>query len=426
MLKRNSILLTALVAAVLLAQGTDDWIYEQVDGDSLNIRLRPQVAVGADGVIHVCYGASGAPFYHAWKDSVWHRETALRAPISAAFNLAVGRHGEVGVVFYVNPFGGSLYLAEKQDSTWVVDTTPYAAEWPTMWLAYDTAGIPCLSFGNWYADELRFAERRGRVWTYYTLAWFNPPYINLDGPSALIFDSLNRPYVSWAESYYPGGEGLFYIYRDQSGEWTTVSPNGSTWRAFDARDTNQIALFYDRGEAFYYNGEVLDTMEVRWALARLDSGARPHVVYPRGEALVHRYRYSGRWYCDTIMGTGEASFFSLAYSPSHELVLCFVRDNAPWIARRGLPTVSIAEDSPGQNLLSRPETDIPSIVRGSLFLPWTLDPSTPWTLFSITGRKVMELLPGENDIRHVAPGVYFLRSAGSGEQSAVRKVVIQR
>jgi hypothetical protein len=47
-------------------------------------------------------------------------------------------------------------------------------------------------------------------------------------------------------------------------------------------------------------------------------------------------------------------------------------------------------------------------------------------LLDVTGRRVMDLQPGDNDIRHVAPGVYFLRSAGSGERSAVRKVVVQR
>jgi hypothetical protein len=48
------------------------------------------------------------------------------------------------------------------------------------------------------------------------------------------------------------------------------------------------------------------------------------------------------------------------------------------------------------------------------------------SLTDISGRKVMDLAPGQNDIRHIAPGVYFLRPAESGERPAVRKVVIQR
>jgi hypothetical protein len=71
-----------------------------------------------------------------------------------------------------------------------------------------------------------------------------------------------------------------------------------------------------------------------------------------------------------------------------------------------------------------------TFVRGVLFLPLTLEPWAPWTLVSTTGRKVMDLKPGENDIRHIAPGVCFVREEGSriqgSEGSSVRKVVIQR
>jgi hypothetical protein len=48
----------------------------------------------------------------------------------------------------------------------------------------------------------------------------------------------------------------------------------------------------------------------------------------------------------------------------------------------------------------------------------------------IIGRKVMDLKPGPNDIRHLAPGVYFMREEGSRIQGAegpsVKKLVIQR
>jgi hypothetical protein len=54
--------------------------------------------------------------------------------------------------------------------------------------------------------------------------------------------------------------------------------------------------------------------------------------------------------------------------------------------------------------------------------------SCPALLLDVAGRKVMELQRGENDIRYLAPGVYFVRTAESGTRSAVsvRKVVIQR
>ncbi|MFO7676513.1 MAG: hypothetical protein R6X12_09385 [bacterium] len=50
----------------------------------------------------------------------------------------------------------------------------------------------------------------------------------------------------------------------------------------------------------------------------------------------------------------------------------------------------------------------------------------PAVLLDITGRRVMELAPGENDVRHLAPGVYFLLPAGARDASGVRKVIVQR
>jgi hypothetical protein len=51
------------------------------------------------------------------------------------------------------------------------------------------------------------------------------------------------------------------------------------------------------------------------------------------------------------------------------------------------------------------------------------------SLSDISGRKVLDLRPGANDVRALAPGVYFVRSepsAASREPSAVTKVVVTR
>jgi hypothetical protein len=50
-------------------------------------------------------------------------------------------------------------------------------------------------------------------------------------------------------------------------------------------------------------------------------------------------------------------------------------------------------------------------------------------LLDISGRKVMELAPGPNDIRHLAPGVYFVRRPETEDgrpHTAMRKIVILR
>jgi hypothetical protein len=67
----------------------------------------------------------------------------------------------------------------------------------------------------------------------------------------------------------------------------------------------------------------------------------------------------------------------------------------------------------------------PTIVRGVLFLPSSLLTANS-SLLSIDGRKVLDLHPGANDVRSLAPGVYFLRQASSmmRDASSVIKVVI--
>jgi hypothetical protein len=55
-------------------------------------------------------------------------------------------------------------------------------------------------------------------------------------------------------------------------------------------------------------------------------------------------------------------------------------------------------------------------------------PAVGASLLDVSGRNVLELRLGANDVRALAPGVYFVRElvAGSGEQYRMRKVVIAR
>jgi hypothetical protein len=76
------------------------------------------------------------------------------------------------------------------------------------------------------------------------------------------------------------------------------------------------------------------------------------------------------------------------------------------------------------------ERRIVTIVRNVLFLPeaCNVGRGVPVVLLDISGRRVMELESGDNDVRHLASGVYFVRlvsGVGRGA-SGVRKVIIQR
>jgi hypothetical protein len=72
----------------------------------------------------------------------------------------------------------------------------------------------------------------------------------------------------------------------------------------------------------------------------------------------------------------------------------------------------------------------PSIVRGVLEMPEATSrrPQAPSVLLDISGREVLNLHPGPNDVSGLAPGVYFVRQVSSTERSAssVAKVILTK
>jgi hypothetical protein len=71
----------------------------------------------------------------------------------------------------------------------------------------------------------------------------------------------------------------------------------------------------------------------------------------------------------------------------------------------------------------------PSVVRGVLFVAGARDEGqgTRDELLDISGRKVLNLKSGANDVSHLAPGIYFVREAHAQAQAqAICKVIITR
>jgi hypothetical protein len=114
---------------------------------------------------------------------------------------------------------------------------------------------------------------------------------------------------------------------------------------------------------------------------------------------------------------------AMAYGPGWQ----YDESDAPLSIRPG----GVQEKDEGGRMKAAPATR--TVVRDVLWLPGQSGdrPSCGGTvpiLLDISGRRVMDLQPGENDIRYLAPGIYFVRSAERGTRSAVsvRKVLIQR
>ena len=91
----------------------------------------------------------------------------------------------------------------------------------------------------------------------------------------------------------------------------------------------------------------------------------------------------------------------------------------------------VAEETPNAEVRM---TNAATIVRGALFLPRDMTglPGNPDriprpTLLDATGRRIMELMPGANDVRHLAPGVYFVRGPKTGDgrpRTEIHKIVV--
>jgi len=79
--------------------------------------------------------------------------------------------------------------------------------------------------------------------------------------------------------------------------------------------------------------------------------------------------------------------------------------------------------------LSRPALAVwPNPCRGRLQVRYQNTPDRPpvrLNLFDVSGRSVADLHLGPNDVTHIAPGVYFVRTVDDSKGSAVR-VVVQR
>ncbi|UCG42829.1 MAG: hypothetical protein JSU73_13375, partial [candidate division WOR-3 bacterium] len=121
------------------------------------------------------------------------------------------------------------------------------------------------------------------------------------------------------------------------------------------------------------------------------------------------------------------------------IIVLFQSSDGHYYSTVGAPMPGVAEKRPTAH--SRQPTA--TVVRGVLIWSATT-PSlrnvgdialhSSAKMLDASGRVVAELQPGENDIRHLAPGIYFVRSAEGGDahaggeatRSAVSKIVVQR
>jgi YVTN family beta-propeller protein len=138
---------------------------------------------------------------------------------------------------------------------------------------------------------------------------------------------------------------------------------------------------------------------------------------------------------DTVVILDGSSNFrdtAVAVGDGPGTLLCGLPQGRAYVANRGSSNMSVVRDTTPSGVEAR-NIDVrrlgaASVVRGVLFLPGASShkPQAA-SLLDISGRKVMDLQSGANDVRALAPGVYFVRerSGARGQGSGrMRKVVI--
>ena len=135
--------------------------------------------------------------------------------------------------------------------------------------------------------------------------------------------------------------------------------------------------------------------------------------------------FSGPSRMDTSLCVDRSNdTFRLSVSERPDSVFLDLDD---WLLDRGIQMVGVAEQQPVVTL----QPSAATITRGVLFLgglgtrselPGRNSVMSRAALLDASGRKVIDLTPGANDIRRLSPGVYFVRS----DRSDRIKIIIAR
>ncbi|MBM3332873.1 hypothetical protein FJY68_13670 [candidate division WOR-3 bacterium] len=299
------------------------------------------------------------------------------------------------------------------------------------YFSYDTAGAPSVAFHPSGSDQaIMFARRTDSTWAAETI--FTAPYFCELVARALTYTVKAEPCVMAYVYYGIPTSTTVILLMEQGDTWPYHVVTGAGTRAHlealaCARDTGGgAAVLYDYGDEFNWTGNLyyagfgtgfasLDTWASAGAVAVHSSGV-PHAAYIRSQ-LRYACRVGATWYHDTISAASGLQLAGAVLEESLPTIGFIDPATGVWIARR--KPVGVQE----RVLVRSIKSLRPTLVRGMLHLPEAAG------LLDITGRKLMDLVPGANDVRALAPGVYFLKEGGERSEeggAGIRKVVITR
>ena len=421
----------ALLAALVAASLAQHWDVEKVDsagwGASVEMRWHP------DGRLFLCYSDTSGVIRLSSKDSVWSREDLpQRRPTwcgTQAFDI--DPRGNIGVSYISTD--DHYWYALKSDSGWTDIQTPFNARpySPSM-TTLDTAGAPAITVQ--LGDAFVLARMRDTAWVTCTLATGSSGFSNSFGCSALGSRADGAVWgVFWYSFSYPGkdvyGTNLYSFHvRDSS---MNVAPiRDATGGAISAVSGcvdqhgsvhSCYVYWHPDVQGTYLDQTQIDSAKVGTTALKFDSLDRPQIAYVLGDGgLTYRYLDAGVWHVFDLQTRGLTAL-DLILDENAQPLIAYTTSAGVFLAH-GVDVAGQSDESKPQAASLKPQA---TVVRGVLRVP--VSPFTIHTsLFDMTGRPVMTLHPGANDVSRLSPGVYFVRSAVSGERSAVLKVLVVR
>jgi hypothetical protein len=250
------------------------------------------------------------------------------------------------------------------------------------------------------------------------------------GASALLTPTGDQVFLcrsdsagSWPDSLIAGPTLLQGCLRDMAAD-----NQGNVWISWaDWAEGNILAAYIDTALRWSPHYLLARGTDLGFCNLAVDGENKVWIVYDQGDNFRYRVWNGQDWSPeDSVVRSPASSSFSDAvfYDPVRERIWVSYKTDreqtyVTWTASSG----GIEEEEPSSAWRSCASRVVRSVL---VYQPTANGPHPSASLVDIAGRKVMDLQPGENDIRHLAPGVYFVRTAESGKRSAVRKVIIQR
>ena len=424
----------AILVLVVVAALAQQWEFQQVDSGRGNGLL--QIRRGGNAT-YLGYVGSAEQIRLARKDSVWTYDDLDKSLVVPNFSLAVSPDGEPAVAGMDT--GYRPILVQLTDTGWNAIwwgvRGPYDPMARVAFTPERTAMVAyCLNFFT--SGGIVVETRIDTTWYPDTAAWYvpSPPYECELTLYDLDCDSSGNPLILYRSASGFPGPGMppwsFAVIRgNRSGDGWTLMTLGGGYNTYvygyditASRDGAPCAAYYVSGYLRCEQDSVWPELAFD-AAVQVDSQGRRHVAFVSPDSTLHYAYKTGFWHVSAVPTGQKAIGCDLVLDELGEPLIAYSTADGVWLAH-GVDIVGQSEEP------QTPTADGPrlaaSVVRNVLFQPAGYEKRDGRTaLLDVSGRAILSLHPGPNDVGRLAPGVYFVQEAQAQAQ-AVRKVVITR